>query len=162
MIVFIPRDASDEQVLDIVREWVDVLSQEDYEAAFVALGYLMAGEAAQPASFRESIKDYRSPEYYRSQEYYPHVEDFTVTNWRTAQGGNPEPQQEVTWYELNSTKLAGAVAFDLPLNGRWSDLTADFVFFENNDPEGFDLYLEGIDSSEQFQREQQLFDLHNP
>ncbi len=154
--VFVPRDASNEQVLEVVREWVDILWQEDYEAAFAALGYLMAGEAAKPASFRESIKDYRSP------EYYPNVEDFTVTDWRTACGGNPEPQQEVTWYGPNTAKLGGAVAFDLPLNGRWSDLTADFVFFENDDPEGFDFYLEEISSWEQSQREQRLFDLRNP
>ena len=59
--VFVPRSASNEQVLDIVHEWVDVLSQENYEAVFASLGYLMGGESAQPAFVRESIKDYRSP-----------------------------------------------------------------------------------------------------
>jgi hypothetical protein len=41
--------------------------------------------------------------------------------------------------------MAGAVAFDLPLNSRWSDLAADFVFFETgNTNAGYTLRLEEI------------------
>ena len=150
---FVPRDATDEQVLDIVRGWVDVLSKADYTTVFDEIGLIMRGEAPGAECIHGCIQYYRSP------EYYPGVEEFLVTDWRTAQGGNPEPAQRVEWYEPNSTKMAGAISFDLPLNGRWSDLTADFVFFENSDPEGYNLCLEEIDSWEQGQRDIAAMDL---
>lgn len=144
---FVPRGATDEQVLDIVRGWVDVLSKEEYETVFKEIGLSIRGEAPGAECIQGCIQYYRSP------EYYPGSEKFTVTDWRTAQGGNPEPVQRVKWYEPNSTKMAGAVSFDLPLNGCWSDLTADFVFFENDDPEGYSLNLEEISSWVQDQRD---------
>ena len=144
---FIPRDASDEQVLDIVRGWVDVLAKEDYEVAAMELGYALAWGEPKAQCIRNEIKRYRSP------EYYPDIEDFTVTDWRTATGGNPEPKQEVLWYAPNQG-LRGAISFDLPVNGRWSDLTAKFVFCENdNVNEGYFLDLEQIRSTAQLQKE---------
>ena len=142
----VPRDASDEQVLDIVRGWIDVLAQKDYSAVFEAIGLSIRGEAPGAECIEGCIQYYRSP------EYYPGMEEFSVTDWRTAHGGNPEPEQSVVWYQPNSIKMAGAVSFDLPLNGCWSDLTADFVFFENNDPAGYNLCLEEIDSRVQHYR----------
>ena len=145
---FIPRDASDEQVLDIVRGWVDVLAREDYEVAAMALGYALAWGEPKAQCIRNEIKRYRSP------EYYPDIENFTVTDWRTASGGNPKPEQNVIWYAPNNARLRGAVSFDLPVNGKWSDLTAHFVFFENDNPnEGYFLGLEEICSWVQRQRE---------
>ena len=138
---------NDEQVLDIVRAWVDVLSQEDYETVYDELGYLIGDVECSAETIRQAIKDYRSP------DYYPGENTFTVTDWRTAQGGNPEPDQEVVWY-VPGQQLVGAVSFDLPLNGRWSDLTAHFVFFENaQSDEGHILFLEEIRSWQQSQRE---------
>ena len=50
--------------------------------------------------------------------------------------------------------MVGSVTFDLPLNGQWSDLTADFVFFEGADARaGYPLGLEEIGSWRQMQRE---------
>jgi hypothetical protein len=144
---FVPRDASDEQVLDIIRGWIDVLSEENYTAVFNDLGLSIGWITPGPECIQACIQEYRSP------EYYPGIEEFAVTDWRTAQGGNPEPARSVEWYEPNSVKMAGSVSFDLPLNGRWSDLTADFVFFENDNPEGYDLILEEISSWEQVQRD---------
>lgn len=140
--VVIPRTASDNQVLTIVREWIDVLAREDYEAIFQALGYAVAFDRPGAVCIRNEIKQYRSP------KLYPGVEEFTVTGWRTALGGNPSPLQLVTRYKPNRTGLAGAVDFDLPLNGRWSDLTANFVFFEPKiEGDGYVLSLEEIGSS---------------
>lgn len=153
--VFIPYDASDEQVLDIVREWIDILAREDYEAAFHAIAFHTPQETWTASFIRNAIKNYRAP------EHYPGVEDFHVTNWRTAQGGNTEAKQEVIWYEPNTTGLAGAVAFDLPLNARWSNLTADFVLWENDNlEEGCILGLEDIGSWEQ--REVEAADAEPP
>jgi hypothetical protein len=149
--IFVPRDASDQQVLDIVREWVDVLAREDYEAVFAELGYSLSYGEPGGECIRKEIKRYRSPEYYSG------IEEFTVTDWKNASGGNPSPQCLVSWFKPNSVGgvgIRGAVSFDLPLNGRWSDLTADFVFFQNeNLSEGYPLALEQIQSSSQFQRE---------
>jgi hypothetical protein len=50
----------------------------------------------------------------------------------------------VIWYEPNDSALVGAVSFRLPLNGEWSDLTADFVLFETDAEDGFLLRLEEI------------------
>jgi hypothetical protein len=137
--IFVPRDASNEQLLSIVRDWVDVLSNEQYAAVFEALGYSVAFDRPGADCIRDEIKRYRSS------KYFPDTEDFTVTNWRTARGGNPSPIAHVTRYKPNRPRLVGAIDFDLPLNGRWSDLTANFVLFENDDTaQGFILALEDI------------------
>jgi hypothetical protein len=140
-------NATNEEVLEIIRKWVDVLAAADYAKVVAELGFLMGPYYSSPAEgIRAEIKRYASA------EYFPGVTDFVVTDWRTALGGNPKPLKLVTWYKPNSTGLRGAVRFDLPLNGKWSDLTADFVFFEHND-EGYSLALEEIWSMKQSQRE---------
>ena len=145
--IYVPREASSEQVLEIIRAWIDILSREDYEAAFEAIGAWGSHWGWTVEALRDDIKNYRSP------EFYPGVEDFRVTDWRMAQGGNPEAEQTVLWYDRISNDnfpLAGAITFDLPLNGRWSSLTADFVIFKGTDTdEGDILGLEEIYSWEQ-------------
>ena len=120
--VYVPRDASDDDVLGIVRGWIGVLVLEDYAAVADGLGYLIAYGEPVAECIRRKIKNYRSP------DFYPGIEDFVVTNWRIAVGGNPEPIQKLTWFEPNETRLVGALQFALPLNGKWSDLEADFVW----------------------------------
>jgi hypothetical protein len=142
----VPQEATSEQVLGTIREWVDVLAKGDYEAVFRELGYALAFDTPGQAAIRRDIEGYRS------EEFYPSVTTFAVTDWRTAKGGNPEPTWKVTWYQPNSPGLAAAVAFDLPLNGKWSDLTADFVLFHDT-ASGYTLGLEGIESNSQRQRE---------
>ena len=145
--IFVPRDADEHQVLDIVHEWIDVIAAENYETVFAELGYSLAFGRPGGECVREAIESYRSP------QYYPGVEEFVVTDWRKAQGGNRAPAKIVTWYKPNSTGLSGAVAFDLPINGKWSDLTANFVFFENeNMAEGYVLSLEDVQSNGQWQQ----------
>jgi hypothetical protein len=144
--VLIPQNARNEEVLEIIHKWVDVLAAEDYEAVVKEIGFLKGSYSSPAECLRAQIKRYVSP------EYFPDVTDFVVTDWRTARGGNPKPLSTVTWYNLNSVGLRGAVRFDLPINGKWSDLTADFVFFEN-DNGGYRLALEEICSIKQLQRE---------
>lgn len=146
---YVPRDASEEQVLGIVRGWVEALARKEYKGVFEAIDLMIRGDAPGPECIQGCI------EYYRSPVYYPGVDKFAVSDWRIAQGGNPEPVQRVEWYGPNTLQMAGAVSFDLPLNGRWSDLTADFVFFENDDPEGYRLWLEEIGSWQQRERDYQ-------
>jgi len=109
----VPPDASDDEILGIVRYWVDMLAAEEYATVFDALGYalLYQWDVPGPQCIEQLIKRYRSP------EFFPGVESFRVTDWRTAKGGNPKPETHVTRYKPNWVRLRGDVAFDLPLNG---------------------------------------------
>jgi hypothetical protein len=156
--VFIPHTATDQEVLTIVRHWVDVLAKEDYAAFFSELGYAMLYRFDCPGdeAIRQQIKKYRSP------DFYPGVTDFKVTDWRLAQGGNPNPKLKAIRYKPNDIKIAGAIQFDLPLNNQWSDLTADFVYFDNpNFRQGYVLGLEEIQSFAQWQRDVDEWDAKN-
>jgi hypothetical protein len=147
--IIIQKNATDEVVMDIVLHWVDVLAGGDYEKFADAVGYSFAGRWTPEECIRAAIVNYRSP------DFYPDIDSFLVSNWREAQGGNPNPKQEINWYvEHDSTRLVGAISFDLPLNGKWSDLRADFVFLKRNPhEEGYILRLEEIFSWRQRGRE---------
>lgn len=145
--VIVPKDATRNEVLDIVRDWVDVLSLGDFRSVANALGYGTSYGRSAAESIRQDI------ERYRSDDFFPGTETFRVSNWRTAVGGNPNPVKQVIWYRPNSMRLAGAVAFDLPLNGKWSDLTADFVFTDRGgQADGYILGLEDISPWSERQR----------
>jgi hypothetical protein len=147
-LVVISKTATSEQILDVVREWVDVLSHRGYAEAAHALGYAIAFGESPEVCIRRAIESYRSP------ELYPGVSDFQITDWRTAEGGNSGHQEHVIFYKKNDLRLGGAVSFDLPLNGMWSDLCADFVFFESDQANNsYVLSLEEIGSNSQWQRE---------
>jgi hypothetical protein len=120
-VVRVPLSASDDELLGIVRSWLDVLAAEGYDRVFAELGYAMAGGAG-AEGIRRDIQRYRSP------EFYPGISDFRVSDWRTAVGGNPKPFVLVRRYEYMETlPIVATIELDLPLNGRWSDLEADFV-----------------------------------
>jgi hypothetical protein len=135
--IYVSRDIPDEDLIRVVRDWVEILSQKRYDEFFDALGYSMGGESASSEWIPSDLSRYRS-------ELYPGISDFEVTSWRTARGGYPNPSQEVTWFEPNDSRLAGAITLTLPLNGMWSDATADFILVETNAPEGLLLRLEEI------------------
>jgi hypothetical protein len=137
--VRVSLSASDEDLLQVARSWVDVLAAEDYDQVFENLGYAMAAGAG-PLGIRRDI------ERYRSSELYPGVTRFTVTTWSTAVGGNPDPTRLVRRYKYSeSLPIVATIEIDLPLNGRWSDLEADFVVTvrQQGDAEGT-LALEDI------------------
>lgn len=137
--VLIPLSATDDELLAIVRSWLDVLAAEDYERVFENLGYAMAwGAGAQ--GIRRDIQRYRSP------DLYPDTSAFRVSDWRTAVGGKRDPMVLVRRYKYTeSLPIVATIELDLPLNGRWSDLEADFVVTVQNvnDTEGV-LNLEDI------------------
>jgi len=148
-LILVPYGAPDEHVLAIARYWVDALAREEYASVFEALGYslLYQHNCSGPEAIERMIKRYRSP------DLYPGVETFLVTDWRKAKGGNPNPLQSIIWYEPGQ-ELRGALSLDLPLNGHWSDLQADFVWFESDTPhDGYRIRLEEIGSPTQRQRE---------
>ncbi|NMM28709.1 MAG: hypothetical protein HHJ12_15815 [Glaciimonas sp.] len=119
--VNVSLSATDDQLLQIVRSWLDVLAAEDYEKVFESLGYSMAWGAGAQA-IRRDIEKYRSP------EFYPGVSEFRVSDWRNAVGGNLEPKVLIRRYKyMESLPIVATIELDLPLNGRWSDLEADFI-----------------------------------
>ena len=135
--ILIKRDISNADLIQAIRGWIEVLAQKRYEDFFDALGYSMGVGTASAEWIESDLRRYRS-------ELYPGVTEFEVTDWKTARGGNPNPKQEIIWYKPNESRLAGAIAFDLPLNGKWSDLRADFVLFETDDSESLLLRLEEL------------------
>ena len=143
---FVPRDATDEEVIAIARHWIGVLASDDYDSVFAALGYALAYSEPGARLLRDAVRNYRW------ERYFPGATDFAVTSWRTATGGNPSPRLEVVRYVPSGHSLRGAVSIDLPLNGQWSDLTADFVWFESVEPgRDYPLGLEEIGSLRQIQ-----------
>lgn len=137
--VNVSLSANDNQLLQVVRSWLDVLAAEDYEKVFKSLGYSMACGAGAQAIRRDIEK-------YRSTEFYPGVSEFRVSDWRNAVGGNPEPKVLIRRYKyMESLPIVATIELDLPLNGHWSDLEAAFIVAVrgSHDTEGV-LYLEDI------------------
>ena len=119
--VRVPVSATDDELLALVRTWLDALAAERYEFLFEELGYAMAYGGGATAIRRDI-------ERYRSSRYFPGVDSFRVSDWRTAVGGNPKPIALVRRYGFNpQLPIIATVEVDLPLNGKWSDLEADFV-----------------------------------
>ena len=146
----LPPGASDGEILEILRYWLDQLAAEKYEEIYAALGYALAYQEDVPGPRRieHEIKRYRSP------LSYPGIDTFRVTDWRTATEGRHGPDFQVIRYARNSTGLGGAASINLPLNGTWSDLRADFVWSDGTCTNGAQwLSLEEISSHEQFNRE---------
>ena len=124
----VQRDSVTESgLLEITRHWVNVLATEDYDAVFNALGYAMVYQTPELSGAERIRAEIKS---YRSEQYYPGVTDFSVSFWERASGGNPNPYRLIRFYKPNDLKIIATIEFDLPLNGKWSDLQAHFVLFE--------------------------------
>jgi hypothetical protein len=130
------REATDEQILDAIRAWVELLAQEKYEEAFGMLHYHPA-EHWSPELIRTVITNYGFIEpredgatfKVTSLKDNPKGKDFSGVQWY---GDNPNRQSE----------YLGMAAFTLPLNGEWSDVTAMFDIVEADG--GLVLELEDI------------------
>lgn len=142
----IDPDQTDEEVLEIIFETIQWLERGDFDAFADAVGYSFNFGTHPAERVKSAISHYRSP------DFFPGVETFSVTDAKTATGGNPNPRKEVIWYGPDPP-LGGAATVDLPLNGRWSDLQADFVFLVQSPDAPFRLQLEEIYSFRQRNRE---------
>lgn len=137
--VWINSNSSDDEIFDIIFNWIDVLSEEDYRRVAKELGYWDFDDDPATEAIRAAITDYRSP------NLFPNLEGFRVSDWRLATGGNPEPRREIVWHKENAVGIVASICVDLPLNGAWSDLAADFLLFERGDHPGeYQLRLEEI------------------
>jgi hypothetical protein len=109
--IHLSKEAANEEILAVVRTWVDLLAADRYEEAHAML----------------SPDDHWTPELMRTVvRHYGFVEPrsdgrtFSVTPIAQTVGGSPRPQQDVERFDDGG----GIIHFDLPLNGQWSDVTA--------------------------------------
>lgn len=130
----LPLEASDQEILDAVREWVGLLIEERYTDAYEFLYHEESLHGWTPALIATLIQNYGSPEPPESNE-----EVFKVTSLEDAKVDPPRYmplRQDVHRYEDDPE---GYIWFDLPLNGYASDLTATLEFRVRNNHFVFEL-----------------------
>jgi len=115
MMMTLPLDARDDDILAVVRAWAELLAEERYADA---LAFVDHREHWEPALLRTVIMSYGSPAPCEGH-------DHRVTPLALA-GGELKPRHEVDRCDSNAGDRVGYVWFDLPLDGEWSDLTATF------------------------------------
>jgi hypothetical protein len=136
---YAPAQASNEQLQQIVRGWIDLVAKGRYAEAFDRYSYRMAPnrpELTGAECIRSDIESYRSP------SLFPAEANFRVTDWREAQGDPPPTRVE--WYKPSGLGIACVVSAELPLNGKWSTLTADFLLYELEPGRGHLVELEHL------------------
>lgn len=111
------ENASDEEILQAIRQWAGLLAAGDYDAAF-SLTLHGPEDPWTPELMRTVVSNYGSI------DPRPDGRAFRVTPLETASGG-PTPRHEITRF-APCEGLVGSAWFDLPLDGEWSDLTATF------------------------------------
>ena len=137
-VVWMSADVPDSEILTTVRAWVDAVAAGDFNRAFAMTAH-EGWRRWSPDLIREVIAGYGIPE--PAPDSVVHV----VTPIDSARGG-PKPRHEVDRWapvDLGTGALQiGAVWFDLPLDGSWSDVTA--LFDVRRRPEGIYLVLDQI------------------
>ena len=117
----------DSTLLSLIARWVDLLAHQRYREA---LALLAPSKHWTPELLETVISNYGFV------EPCPDGERFVVTPISEATGDGP--RAEVTWFDDHR----GYVHYDLPLNGEWSDVTAEFDIVAEGD--GFTLALDDI------------------
>ena len=125
-------EPSDEDLLEFVGRWIDLLAADDFAGAYSLTDHDPYYQWS-PALMRAVIEGYGLPE--REEDEPAHA----VTDRRTALGG--PPQQEIERDSVTPGAIA-EIIHDLPLDGSWSDLTATFRLEEREF--GFAVVLQEI------------------
>jgi hypothetical protein len=113
-----PQTASDEELLDGVKMWVDMLAEERFPEAYQLTAH-DSHYAWTPDLIRSVVVGYGLPHESGNHEY-------RISKICEARGG-PSPRWEVDrWQDTEPRYRVGFISFDLPLDGEWSDLTATF------------------------------------
>ena len=132
--ITLPANASDNEILYVVRRWVDLLANGEFDEAQALLIRDGAERDWPPELVAELIISYELP---------PAVdtgEKARVTKIGDARVADIHPHPFVArWEKSGRPGVIGDVHFDLPINGIWSDLTA--IFFLRQVAEGLALEL---------------------
>jgi hypothetical protein len=119
------RNATDEEILAVCREWLELLAEDRLEEALNLMAPASDGSVTwTPDALRTYISNYGS------WEPWGNASSWRVTSPSAARlpadAPNRKPYAEVG--RLAADARRGWVLLDLPLNGIWSDLTAEFEF----------------------------------
>ena len=115
----LPENASDEEILNVIRDWVELLAVDDFEAAYAMLHH-EPNDQFTPEFLRMWISNYGWHDPMKDGSTY------RVTSCKLAVGRETHYQSVNRYDPADANGFAGDAMFDLPLNGEWSDLTALF------------------------------------
>jgi len=130
--IVLPKDATDEDIINVVRDFVNLLAKERYVEAFEMM-YRNSKDEMSPELIKRLIEGYGFDE---------SVKDvFRVTSLEEMK--NQEPEFQIDWLESvkgEKPREIGIIHYDLPINGEWSDLTAIFDVYELENGIALSLY----------------------
>jgi hypothetical protein len=126
----LPPTASDDDLLDAVRRWVDVVASGDFQGA---IDFLFPAEYGGQPWTASGLETYIAN--YGFWEPLGDGSTVRMTPIATA-GGDKLPVQEVSRY----VDRLPEIDFDVPLDGQWSDLTAQFIVVEVDGKWALSLY----------------------
>jgi hypothetical protein len=122
MVTLLPN-ATDADLLAVVRSWVDLLAAGKYAQAQAMLVRAEKERDWPPQRVAEVIAAYKPPPQAGAER------PVRVTPVRTARVAYFLPRHAVSrWGEGCRPGVVGDIHFDLPINGAWSDLMATFFF----------------------------------
>ncbi|MGE0494211.1 MAG: hypothetical protein AB7S38_33680 [Vulcanimicrobiota bacterium] len=114
------KNATDAQIVEAVEQWVRLLAAGDYRGAFELTDH-GPDDHLTPEVIRTLIRNYGSIEPMKDGSVY------RVTEPREAVVVDVTPRPQIERFSDGPPDYLGYVHYDLPLNGRWSDLTAVFT-----------------------------------
>ena len=127
--ILLSKEATSKEILGLVHRWVNLLADEKYEQAYKLTDHDDYYKWT-PRLIQAVIEGYGLPEPRENGVV------FKVTPIETAKGEKP-PCHEVNFLDTSKNDeekcemIIGDVWFDLPLSGKWSDLTATFQIRQN-------------------------------
>jgi nucleoside-diphosphate-sugar epimerase len=133
LMVTLPLDCSDDDILDFARRWTDRLVAEDYSGAFDMLLHVKTSPGKSWVDSPERIRSW-IVNYYRgfdgTIEGEPDgrvtpIESATGKPWRYLPSLNRSTRERYPGRR-------GRLDWELPLNGEWSDLVASFDLVEHD------------------------------
>jgi hypothetical protein len=132
-------DADDDEILAVCREWVDLVAAGRFRDAIDML-YIPASYDPSQHWTPESLQTYIGN--YGSWDPLADGSVVRVTPIETARipADAPGRQPHANVVRPSSDPRAGSVDLDVPLDGEWSDLTAQFEFAPVDGGIGISLY----------------------
>jgi hypothetical protein len=132
-------DASDDEILEVCREWIDLVAAGRFADAIEFLYVPSKYDPSQhwtPESLQTYVGNYGSWEPLADRRI---VRVTPLTTARTPVHRRKfRPHADVIRH--SSDRRAGSAELDLPLDGEWSDLTAQFEFAPVDGGIGISLY----------------------
>jgi hypothetical protein len=132
-------DASNEEILGVCREWVDLVAAGRFAEAIGLLYVPTKYDPSQhwtPESLQTYIGNYGSWEPLANRR----VTRVTPTATARIPVDRPPFVPRADVVRLASDGTAGSAELDVPLDGEWSDLTAQFEFAQVGNGIGISLY----------------------